>query len=172
MEYRVEIYNPITKESICYRDIPAHILSNYNYDEKEEYLINIGMEIIKDDYAIKNDDFANIDDYIQEIGDIEFSTCEEIYDYIEGMPSITCNIDTKINPNTESKADNPIIKVTANSYEKQNGISADEKPIGYAGQYAYGNKFITACIFRTYTEASEADGFDRIIPVYFEKPLT
>lgn len=171
MEYRVEICNPATKESLCYQDVPAYRLDNYSYDEKEDYLINIGMEMLKSD-DVKNADFDEIIDYLQEISEIEFGTCEDVYDYVGGMPSITCNIDTKINPNTESKADNPIIKVTANSYENQNDISADEKPIGYAGQYAYGNKFVTACIFRTYTEASEADGFDRIIPVYFEKPLT
>ena len=172
MEYRVEIYNPVTKEAICYRDIPIHKLDNYSYDRKEEYLINIGLEILKSDTDVKEVEFDEIIDYLQEISEIEFATYEDVYDYIEGMPSFTCNVSSEINPNTESKADNPIIKVTANSYEKQNDISADEKSVGYAGQYAYGNKFVTACIFRTYTEASEADGFDRIIPVYFEKPLT
>lgn len=172
MEYRVEIYNPVTKESICYCDVPAHKFDNYNYEEKEKHLISIGLEMLKDDDSVPNNDFDNIDDYLQEIGDTEFAFCGEVLDYIEGMPSFTCNVSPEINPNTESKADNPIIKVTANSYEKKNGILADEKPIGYAGQYAYGNKFITACIFRTYTEASEADGFDRIIPVYYEKSLS
>lgn len=171
-EYRVNVLNPVTKEILASQNLPLYKLDNYDYNGKEAYLIGIALEMIRDDSLVRNCDFDDITVYLEQLAGEEFGTVEEIYDYIDGMPSVTCFVSDSVNPYTESKSENPVIMITTVSYEDENGVNAEEKPIGFAGQYYDSNdQCITVCIFKTYAEASDCDEFDRIVPVYFGKPL-
>lgn len=86
-----------------------------NYDNKVKFAYqDLAMSLIGDEHLINEDDWDYLVDYIQERYNIEFATCDDVYEWFEdNFMKITRFSKSVYKPLAEqtSNNSNPIIKI-------------------------------------------------------------
>lgn len=114
VEYNISIVNPKTGNSVAKYYIPEETesIQYLSYEQREYLMTNIALGMIKDSNKVKDSDFHDIVNHVLSLK--EDPTVESFGDFgrhIWRMSTDVIFVSDNVNPYTENKAENPVIKI-------------------------------------------------------------
>lgn len=171
VEYRINMMNPKTQTAMLSINIPkAEVNEEFSILKSENYtldtlFIDRVVALLDEATEVNESVFNTIVDYLTDKFKTELLTVEDVLDLIEEKATELFSISESVNKNSTCRCENPLFFITTVN------IIENEKPVGYLGLYlGKDGNYEPAELFKTLVEAQEADGFDKIIPIYYNRP--